>query len=461
MASKSDKERGWEKVQIKAFTSWLNGYLKERNLELEDIKQDLSDGTRLINFLELLSGKKIGQKFDSKPDSRIKMIQNLHIAIQFLENSMGMRVTSSAENFADQNLTMILGTLWTLFKKFRIQTIKVQDKSSEEGLLLWVKNTTVDYKVDIESYKQSFKDGLAFSALCDKFIKIDGKDTCPFDFDSLKKENGVENLNAAFDCAEKFLGVPKLLDAQDVADGNIDERSMVLYVSLYFHAYVAKQQQLEMLKDKEQLEREMQGLAGNLEARAKLSDDLQKENLELTRNLTETREARDKLNAELEEERRRLEEEKQNLENERKKAKDLEASKMSLEQQLAELKAQLDAERADRKKENDSLSSRSRSEVSGLNVLKVNLENHVEDLNRWMKFLDLESSEVDFGGEIRPKILQDITKENFENQVKYLAEKLAKENEEIEGFLKQKEIEAKAKKANEKKKKDRQNKIDD
>jgi cortexillin 1/2 len=119
------KERGWELVQIKAFTSWINGYLTKRDMGLEDIRTDLSDGIRLICFLELLSGKKVKTKYDIHPASRIQKIQNLHIALQFLEKETDIKLQGiGAEDFADGNLKLILGFLWSLFKRFRIQTIK-------------------------------------------------------------------------------------------------------------------------------------------------------------------------------------------------------------------------------------------------------------------------------------------------------------------------------------------------
>jgi len=224
------KERGWELVQIKAFTSWLNGYLTKRDMGLEDIRTDLSDGIRLICFLELLSGKKVKTKYDIHPASRIQKIQNLHIALQFLEKETDIKLQGiGAEDFADGNLKLILGFLWSLFKRFRIQTIKQDDKSSEEGLLLWCKKTTDGYRdVKVEHFKTSFRDGLAFLALCDKYIE----NKSLLDFDNFQKEKPIENLNMAFEFAEQHMGIPRLLDSQEVNEGNVDERFNSLFCIL-------------------------------------------------------------------------------------------------------------------------------------------------------------------------------------------------------------------------------------
>jgi len=422
-------------VQIKAFTSWLNGILKQRNLELKEIKTDLADGVKLINFLELLSGKKFGHKYDEKPTSRIVKIQNLHMGLTFLEKEMGLKPTSSAEDFVDHNLKMILGFLWSLFKKYRIQTIKQDDKSSEEGLLLWVKKTTEGYRdVHIESYKHSFRNGMAFLALCDKAIQ----NPEVIDYSKFVKENTIVNLTKSFELAEKELGVPKLLDPQEVSDGNVDERSLVLYISLYFHAFVAKQQQRELEKQKDEIERQMKGLQGSLEDRAKMAVVLHDENQQL------------KLEIE------RL---KQELEESKKKGSDLEENKISLEQQVSELNASLEKETSERNREKQLYGDRAKVEMSGLNVLQKNLVEHVEDLHRWQKYLGFDAeAEVDFSGEIRPQILTEISDKNFEEQLQTLAKKLASENDDIVKVLKIKETEMKAKKELEKKKRDRQNK---
>jgi len=133
----------------------------------------------------------------------------------------------------------------------------------------------------------------------------------------------------------------------------------------------------------------------------------------------------------------------------------------NLQAQLTELNTKLANESEKRQKDNEEYAKRSKAEVGGLQVLKKNLEQHVEDLLRWQKYLDLDNqSEIDFSGEIRPNIILDISKKDYDTQVEYLAKKLEKENNDLEGFLKQKEAEVKARKNLEKKKKEKAKKDD-
>ena len=46
----------------------------------------------LINFLELLSGKALNKKYDKNPAMRIQRIQNIHLALQFLEREMDVKL---------------------------------------------------------------------------------------------------------------------------------------------------------------------------------------------------------------------------------------------------------------------------------------------------------------------------------------------------------------------------------
>src|SRR5690348_2215664 len=82
---------------FQAFTSWLNGILSKREMEIKNIRTDLNDGVKLINFLELLSGKKFKGKYEQHPPSRIQKIENLFLALQFLQKEMLIKPSASAE----------------------------------------------------------------------------------------------------------------------------------------------------------------------------------------------------------------------------------------------------------------------------------------------------------------------------------------------------------------------------
>ena len=82
-----------------------------------------------------------------------------------------------------------------------------------------------------------------------------------------KKKDPAAILQKSFDFAEKTMGIPRLLEGSEVAEGNVDERSLVLYISLYFHAFVAQEQQKGLDMKKRELEAHLKGLQGSLEER--------------------------------------------------------------------------------------------------------------------------------------------------------------------------------------------------
>jgi len=328
---------------------------------------------------------------------------------------------------------------------------------------LWVKKTTNGYRdVSIDSYRQSFRSGMAFLALTDKYIQ----NPDVLNYEKFSKENTSENLAVAFDLAEKNMGIPKLLEPTEVSEGNVDERSLILYVSLFFHAFVAQEQQRGILEEKDRIAREKHALQGSLEDRAKMAAQLQEDNRILMDELNATKKA-------LEEAQERLKKEQDDraalaieLENYKKKAGELAENNIELEGtvsglkgEVADLTAKFDSEFQMRKNALEQHDARSKVEVSGLGVLKKNLGEHLEDLYRWQKYLDLEGqAELDFSGEIRPQILMDISKENFDTQLTDLTKRLGKENEDLLALLGVKEAEQKAKKDADKKKKERQQK---
>ena len=76
----------------------------------------------------------------------------------------------------------------------------------------------------IQNFSSSWPSGLGFNAL------IHSHRPDLINFNKLDK-NG--NLSNAFDIAKKHLGIPKLLDVEDVDVSKPDEKSVITYVASY------------------------------------------------------------------------------------------------------------------------------------------------------------------------------------------------------------------------------------
>ncbi|XP_013889274.1 alpha-actinin-4 isoform X1 [Austrofundulus limnaeus] len=186
-------------------------------------------------LLEVISGERLPKPERGK--MRVHKINNVNKALDFIASKGVKLVSIGAEEIVDGNAKMTLGMIWTIILRFAIQDISVEETSAKEGLLLWCQRKTAPYKnVNVQNFHISWKDGLAFNAL----IHRHRPDL--IDYDSLRKDDPITNLNNAFEVAEKHLDIPKMLDAEDIV-GTLrpDEKAIMTYVSCFYHAFSGAQ----------------------------------------------------------------------------------------------------------------------------------------------------------------------------------------------------------------------------
>ncbi|TKR60860.1 hypothetical protein L596_028044 [Steinernema carpocapsae] len=226
-------------IQKKTFTKWCNSYLSRAREEIHDLFTDLADGILLLKFLEIISGEKLGKA--NRGRMRVQKIENLNKCLDFLKRKKIQLENIGAEDILDGNERLILGLIWTIILRFTIDNIEIDGKETGErkhakdALLLWCQRKTAGYpNVKVENFSTSWRSGLAFNAL----IHAHRPDL--INFDRLNPQDPLGNLNNAFDVAEKKLDIARLLDAEDINVSHPDEKSVITYVSLYYH-YFAKQ----------------------------------------------------------------------------------------------------------------------------------------------------------------------------------------------------------------------------
>jgi Ca2+-binding EF-hand superfamily protein len=227
----------WFVLQKKTFTRWCNSYLRERSIEIDDLFTDVSDGTVLLNLLEIIGQETIlsvcGRKF--YPPQKCKMdihkLENCNLIFDYLKQNELKIVNIGSSDIKDGSPRLVLGLIWTIILRFAIS------EDGKEGLLLWCRKNCAGYEgVDVQNFHRSWTDGLAFCALINHFRP----DLIDFNECLARRGEPMTNLNLAFDVAKNELDIDRLLDAEDICGSEKpDEKSIIAYLSLFFKKFAA------------------------------------------------------------------------------------------------------------------------------------------------------------------------------------------------------------------------------
>ncbi|XP_040920912.1 nesprin-1-like [Toxotes jaculatrix] len=262
-----------EAVQKRTFTKWINSHLAKHvpPLVVTDLFEDIKDGVMLLALLEVLSGQKLPCE-QGKKLKRIHWVANIGTALNFLEGRKIKLVNINSTDIVDGRPSIVLGLVWTIILYFQIEeltsslpalhgmsssTSSLDSSTSStdttsppvkrkplppqggarKALLRWVQQTaTKRLGLEVKDFGPSWRTGLAF------FAVIHSLRPNLVDMERVWRRPNRENLQEAFFLAETELGIPQLLDPEDVDVDKPDEKSIMTYVAQFLKHHPDRRQ---------------------------------------------------------------------------------------------------------------------------------------------------------------------------------------------------------------------------
>ncbi|XP_026554203.1 nesprin-2 [Pseudonaja textilis] len=272
-----------EDIQKRTFTSWVNSQLEKHPSPslILDLYSDIGKGHVLLDLLEVLSGQQLSREKGSNTFQRRSNIEN---ALTFLKNRSLKLINIHVADIIEGKPSIVLGLIWIIILHFHIEelakalscgyshssldspstgdlspamsptartNVKAKERwkiSAKKAVLLWAKEQCDKHgSINVADFKSSWRNGLAFLAI------IHALRPGLVDVEKAKERSNKENLREAFQVAEKELGIPRLLEPEDVDVISPDEKSIMTYVAQFLQYFkslpVAEDRMQEKIKE--------------------------------------------------------------------------------------------------------------------------------------------------------------------------------------------------------------------
>jgi len=272
-------------VQEHVFFRWCDWYLEKQQKKLVGPVSDwFDDGTKLCYLVEEIGRAKMcdtlhnGKSFFPYPKDRAEKEINARCVIQYCKTKGSNIANVEPSDIVDGKEHAILSFLWQLNLGFtrtpppiRPHAIKFNADgtkrdhiinhnilgTSEKMLLKWCQftmaskekagqfsssgslvqmdtkiddSTTNNYSKTVNNFSTDWKDGLALISLIHNSFPTDNWINGPGDFVDLN--DPAHTLKVVFNCAEHHLGVPQLLNIEDLTKvDEPDAKSIMAYVN--------------------------------------------------------------------------------------------------------------------------------------------------------------------------------------------------------------------------------------
>ncbi|XP_051942676.1 nesprin-2 [Hippocampus zosterae] len=260
-----------EQIQKRTFTNWVNAQLAKRRppTRVVDLFDDFRDGSKLLDLLEVMSNQRISRE---RGRGTFRHRINIEKGLSFLRHKSIKLVNINVPDIIDGKPSIILGLVWTVILQYHIEELagglsfgsrqssmeslaSLDSGSSRSGLsagggpvpcrgsplharfrlsakkalMLWVREQCrkAGCSVPVKDFKGSWRSGVPFLAiLCALRCDL-------VDLSKAAGRSNKQNLDEAFRVAERELGIPRLLEPDDVDVREPDEKSIMTYVAQF------------------------------------------------------------------------------------------------------------------------------------------------------------------------------------------------------------------------------------
>lgn len=220
-------EGNWIDMQKDTFTNWVNANLRSRDMEIEELGTGFEDGVKLVNLFEVVSKKSLG-RYAKNPKFPNQKMENVSLVLKAMEQDGVKLVSIDSDHVVNGNFKMILGLMWQLILRYQIGG--TEDKSVKIALkkllLIWLQHVIPEQR--ITNLTKDWNSGIA---LCN-LVNVMRSGLCP-EYNHLNRDTPVENLMKGMRIAQEELGIPEIISAEHMASENVDELSMMTYLSYF------------------------------------------------------------------------------------------------------------------------------------------------------------------------------------------------------------------------------------
>ncbi|XP_066266983.1 filamin-A-like isoform X5 [Branchiostoma lanceolatum] len=225
---KRSTDSRWVEIQKNTFTNWVNESLRPRGETVQDLGEDLRDGTRLATLLEALSDRKI-PRVNRNPINNLQKMDNVSRCLDLMKKEGIKTVNIGNEDVMEGNEKLMLGLIWTLIQHYQLSRGSGQKGSKfspKKHMLLWLQTVLLECR--ISNLSTDWNDGIALSALVDYC-----RPGLVPHWRSLNRQDALQNCRNAMDIAEREFNIPQVVSPDDFSDPSLDELSGMTYLSYY------------------------------------------------------------------------------------------------------------------------------------------------------------------------------------------------------------------------------------